>query len=680
MVRRLVPILAICLAAPRAPAQASAGPLELGEAAGRPGETVEVSVRATFERPLSGLFAVFLFDPARLEYLRYDVRGSAAQGVPPTAVGFRTYEPGEGGFGIHDGGDLSRGVTVPPGERQLLGKLLFRIRALAEAGAAEVRPVERIPTTGAGTALYFKQDREWLSAAPSSLVPGGVTVLPPAGPRPVGDLRCEQYLDRALISFSLSGQYDAIEVARDGEVIAVLPAAATRHTDPLPGVGRFAYAVTGILRGERSVPATCEVFAVAPAAPPVRDLSCGDAGLTWSSPIDYDSVVVLRNGEPIAELPGRSTSFTDPDRPDALTVYTVLGVSEGFRSPEVHCLDHGLWILEVGDVLAPLDAEEVLVPVCATTPIATAGFEAHLEIELDRLTYRTDPQTALEGTVLHPRTEGVYMGMGWKGLPSVGVIFDAFPPIEPEKQVPAGLRQLVFRFPFRPSGAFADGESLPASIGYGSFVAYGPAGTAGGAMSYSPDLVVPGEVRFGTGGPAPVRGLAAAVDEGASQEAAPATDVVLSWQNGSWYEQLRLERNGSLLAELGGGATSYRDARVPAGVFTYKVSGVQAARRSFPASAFLSTLSPPGAFLRGDSTGDGKVDLADPVATLNYLFRGGDAPPCEDAADANDDGRIAITDPVITLQHLFLGGGLLPAPGTAYPWLDPTPDALGCGG
>ena len=71
------------------------------------------------------------------------------------------------------------------------------------------------------------------------------------------------------------------------------------------------------------------------------------------------------------------------------------------------------------------------------------------------------------------------------------------------------------------------------------------------------------------------------------------------------------------------------------------------------------------------------MNISDPQFTLNYLFRGGEPPPCRDAADANDDGRINLTDPVAILQVLFRGESALPEPFTA-PGEDPTPDELDC--
>ena len=83
-------------------------------------------------------------------------------------------------------------------------------------------------------------------------------------------------------------------------------------------------------------------------------------------------------------------------------------------------------------------------------------------------------------------------------------------------------------------------------------------------------------------------------------------------------------------------------------------------------------------FRRGDGNADGAVNIADPVATLNFLFSGGAAAPCEDAADANDTGELDISDAVFTLNFLFLGGAPPPAPGVGACGRDPTLDRLAC--
>lgn len=90
---------------------------------------------------------------------------------------------------------------------------------------------------------------------------------------------------------------------------------------------------------------------------------------------------------------------------------------------------------------------------------------------------------------------------------------------------------------------------------------------------------------------------------------------------------------------------------------------------------------PPGSgaaeFIRGDSDGNGTVDISDAIFTLQWLFTGGAEPGCLSAADADDNSSIELSDPIYTLGFLFLGGAALPAP---YPGCgeDPSRDGLAC--
>ena len=82
-------------------------------------------------------------------------------------------------------------------------------------------------------------------------------------------------------------------------------------------------------------------------------------------------------------------------------------------------------------------------------------------------------------------------------------------------------------------------------------------------------------------------------------------------------------------------------------------------------------------FRRGDANRDGSFDITDPIAIMAWLFQGGPAPACEDAADANDDGWIDLTDSVVALGTLFQGAPALPDPYDRT-GQDPTSDALIC--
>lgn len=93
-------------------------------------------------------------------------------------------------------------------------------------------------------------------------------------------------------------------------------------------------------------------------------------------------------------------------------------------------------------------------------------------------------------------------------------------------------------------------------------------------------------------------------------------------------------------------------------------------------------------FIRGDCNFSGEfvmgVDIADAAAMVGFFFLQGasrfDA-PCEDACDANDDGRLDVADVVYILEYMFIPNmPAPPAPGPELPGVDPTPDSLGCDG
>ncbi len=95
----------------------------------------------------------------------------------------------------------------------------------------------------------------------------------------------------------------------------------------------------------------------------------------------------------------------------------------------------------------------------------------------------------------------------------------------------------------------------------------------------------------------------------------------------------------------------------------------------------MQRVAPPRPFVRGDSNRDGRVDIGDPVNTLNGIFQGSGSAfdvVCADRLDANDDGVVDISDSVFTLRWLFAGGNVPPAPGPVEPGHDATHDVGVC--
>jgi hypothetical protein len=59
---------------------------------------------------------------------------------------------------------------------------------------------------------------------------------------------------------------------------------------------------------------------------------------------------------------------------------------------------------------------------------------------------------------------------------------------------------------------------------------------------------------------------------------------------------------------------------------------------------------------RGDSNGDGRIDIQDAIFLLNYLFKQGPAPVYSHMGDANSDDVTDLSDAIYLLNYLFKGG------------------------
>ena len=56
---------------------------------------------------------------------------------------------------------------------------------------------------------------------------------------------------------------------------------------------------------------------------------------------------------------------------------------------------------------------------------------------------------------------------------------------------------------------------------------------------------------------------------------------------------------------------------------------------------------------RGDANGDGTINIADGLAILEHLFRGGRSVRCTAAADYNGDGTLNVADAISLFSYLF---------------------------
>ena len=155
-------------------------------------------------------------------------------------------------------------------------------------------------------------------------------------------------------------------------------------------------------------------------------------------------------------------------------------------------------------------------------------------------------------------------------------------------------------------------------------------------------------------------------------------EVLVTWVNNDVYDSIEILRDGELIGTVGGETTSFTDVEVT-GVRQYDVQALligEPCAVSNP-DGVCEIDTTPSEFIRGNANNDDRVNIADPVYMLNYLFVKGPTPPCLDSADVNDDGHVDIADPIKLVQYLFLEGDEPPPP---FPdaGTDATCDNLDC--
>lgn len=147
------------------------------------------------------------------------------------------------------------------------------------------------------------------------------------------------------------------------------------------------------------------------------------------------------------------------------------------------------------------------------------------------------------------------------------------------------------------------------------------------------------------------------------------TSLAASNHESGAYERFALPDPGTYLVE-GENAIAVQVFNVGLGSSDLKIDVELQAKCSPAPPSFVAR------FIRGDSNGDGAVDIADAVHILLGLFAGLPT-DCDGARDVDDDGALQVTDAIVLLDFLFRGGAPPPEP---FPLAgaDPTPDALGC--
>jgi len=195
------------------------------------------------------------------------------------------------------------------------------------------------------------------------------------------------------------------------------------------------------------------------------------------------------------------------------------------------------------------------------------------------------------------------------------------------------------------------------------------------------EVALSGAATIGAGTPVE---LTATLQDGNGAAVAADSDVMVSLSTssatGAFDTILAGAYDGSVTSvTIAAGSTSatfyYMDP--VAGVVTLTVSAPDLASGTLQVTV-TDVVPPDPVFRRGDANTDGKLDIADAIKVLGYLFGGGTTTlDCQDAGDGNDDGKLDIADAIRILGHLFAQTGPLPDPFDAC-GVDPTDDTLGC--
>ncbi|MEM7235949.1 MAG: hypothetical protein AAF517_27525, partial [Planctomycetota bacterium] len=74
-------------------------------------------------------------------------------------------------------------------------------------------------------------------------------------------------------------------------------------------------------------------------------------------------------------------------------------------------------------------------------------------------------------------------------------------------------------------------------------------------------------------------------------------------------------------------------------------------------------------FLRGDTDGNGSIDISDGIRALGCFFLFDCLQPCDAAVDVDDSGSKNVTDGIYIFNFLFLGGA--PPAGGVFPNCEP---------
>ncbi|MEM7260502.1 MAG: hypothetical protein AAF488_00830 [Planctomycetota bacterium] len=449
----------------------------------------------------------------------------------------------------------------------------------------------------------------------STMAPDGDFIVAPQS------LTCASTLDGIQLNWTNGEAYDAIEVRRDGALLASLGGGATSYLDPAVEIGAsHTYTVTGLVGPDATADTACvgtmepQIGITLVGAAPALISSVGQdvifdivgvnggAYASGSARLFYDAGAGLE--EVVAtSLGGTEYSASIPSLPCGTTVsfYLTADSASGYGHAEPSDAPANTFDATVADANVTVVDDDLEADLGWT--VGAPGDDASTGVWARVDPIGTDAQPADDhsnpGTVCWVTGQGSVGGsLGENDVDSGSTtlltpIFDLSTSIDPTIS--------YWRWYSNDEGASANADVFVIEI------------SADGTNWFEVETVGPGGAEASGGW---------FENQFAVADFVPLSATV----------QMRF-----VASDLGDGSI------VEAAIDDFRLDDVECA----PAGA---------SFVRGDCNQDGGTDLSDALAFLDYLFLGGGEPNCLDACDFNDDGSSSIVDVVYYLVFQFEGG------------------------
>jgi len=484
------------------------------------------------------------------------------------------------------------------------------------------------------------------------------------------DMACSALGSTVSLSWTLPAPGDAVELSRNGSVIATLAGDATSFDDTGVAAGNYDYCVVNTIGSGTSATTCCSARVIA--AP--SGFSClsvsGDVELGWTNDDEYDTLTLTRDGALLAILPGDTSSFTDAAQPHGSHTYELYAeLGELSTSATASCTE-----------VVPSTPQNLS---CSLS----GGTQVNMSWDLPATGSSIDlfQNGKLIGSLGGASTSNTETpGPGTYEYCLIVRIGDGTgPTVCCDIVVPEPLSGIA-------CSTFGDGNDLSWTNGetYDMVQIYRDgtlAGIVDGDQESHTDFPLgPGtydyEVVATLAGSqtAPIACsvtiLAPPVNLACTFFGAP---IHLDWENSASYDTIHIERNGVLISSISGNATSQINVVPVEGTYSYRIWGEHSDGITTSTSCSGSVKS----FLRGDANSDTNCDIADGIWVLNWLFVGGPEPTCFDSADFDDNGIVTIGDAMLMIFYYLSAAGTPTVPPSAPfpdPGLDTTDDVLDC--